>query len=79
MLPMPGSAAPAAHASGPWSACAHFASKKLSALVATTARLMRKAKRRAPADSMKLYVMASLSARGEARLTSRERTRPEWR
>ena len=59
MLPMPGSAAPAAHASGPRSACAHFASKKLSALVATIARLMKNERSSAIPDSMKLYHVAS--------------------
>ena len=78
MLPMPGSAAPAAHASGPWSACAHFESKKRSALVATIARLMKNESSAIP-DSMKLYHVASWIRVGLWRSIFRERTRPECR
>ena len=45
-------------------------------LVATTARLMKKAKSRAIADSMRAYQIAACTFEGLWRLTLRERTRP---
>eukprot|EP00964_Phaeocystis_antarctica_P064948 scaffold39115_cov65-Phaeocystis_antarctica.AAC.10 len=67
------------HANGPSASSAQGWAKNSLALEATTARLMKKLKSSAEADSIRAYWMASFTRCGEARLMLRESTSPECR